>query len=740
MRLTREFLGHAILTPVDDIVAASIGTWTITFTVGKYGIDDGGNILVAWRMVSDWEMPQFDHPKASGYSTVSTSGQAKLMVEVGSKYQRPFRKAVLIRVYDGYLQEGDTITLTMGDTSGGSVGIRAQSYRESKHLFKVLVDPFGTRRFELLPEYPEVKIVHGYINEIQVVQPSYIVQGTPYELVVRALDEWGNPCESYADTIHLTIFQADNTRVGHTITTELIAGGEGYVRVAMPPLEALGTYYIKGESVESGLTCISNGAICTSEASSQLYWGDAHGQTKFTVGTGTLDEYFQFAKGPAALDFTGWQGNDFEITAEKWEKVKERTRHYNQPEKFLTFLGYEWSGVTAGGGDHNIYYLGDDEPVYHSHQWLMDGGTKDNGFDRYPISELWKDFEKRSDVMAIPHIGGRYGNLDFFNPLVTPVIEIHSHHGTFEWFAKEAMKRGLKVGFIATSDDHTCRPGLSYPMQRYGKAKSFDVANGFTAVYADRLTKNEIWQSIKKRHCYATTFARIILDVQACGGMIGDEVTTENAPELHINAVGTAPIDYIEILRGTEVLKRIQPDNTNAGEKTAIKIAWGGVWVKTRNKHADWSGILTIDGGRILEAETFAFDRRDQGITLQTANRLYWDSSTSGDVDGIVVNVDADDDAQIHFHTELLDFTIPIAEITEEVRCFEVGGINLNLELSRVGSDYLSHQDDLNQYTADFSFTDLNPIVNEEQAYWVKVQQKDGHTAWSSPIFITYSK
>jgi hypothetical protein len=202
MRLTKEFLGSAKITPTDNVVAASIGTWSIEYTVGKYGIDDGGNILIAWRSVSDWQMPQFDNPEELGFSTVHSSGNVKLKPEVGKKNRRPFDKAVLIRVYDGYLTEGETITLTLGDTRFGSMGIHAQSFRESRHLFKVLVDPFGTSRFEILPEYPELKIIAGSINEIQVVSPSYIKQRQPFEITIRALDEWGNPCENFQDEIN----------------------------------------------------------------------------------------------------------------------------------------------------------------------------------------------------------------------------------------------------------------------------------------------------------------------------------------------------------------------------------------------------------------------------------------------------------------------------------------------------------------------------------------------------------
>ena len=33
-----------------------------------------------------------------------------------------------------------------------------------------------------------------------------------------------------------------------------------------------------------------------------LYWGDAHGQTRSTVGTGTVEEYYLYARDKALVD------------------------------------------------------------------------------------------------------------------------------------------------------------------------------------------------------------------------------------------------------------------------------------------------------------------------------------------------------------------------------------------------------------------------------------------------------
>lgn len=73
-------LGHVALHPQTPVVARTYGTWVLTYTVGTYGIDSGGQIKLARRLVSDWADPQFDDPQAAGYSTVETDGPAQLRV------------------------------------------------------------------------------------------------------------------------------------------------------------------------------------------------------------------------------------------------------------------------------------------------------------------------------------------------------------------------------------------------------------------------------------------------------------------------------------------------------------------------------------------------------------------------------------------------------------------------------------------------------------------------------------
>ena len=60
--LTERELGSVRVEPNDDIVVGTYGTWTITYTVGVYGIDVGGGLKVGTRRMADIGTPQFDDP------------------------------------------------------------------------------------------------------------------------------------------------------------------------------------------------------------------------------------------------------------------------------------------------------------------------------------------------------------------------------------------------------------------------------------------------------------------------------------------------------------------------------------------------------------------------------------------------------------------------------------------------------------------------------------------------------
>lgn len=730
MILTNEYLGHVTMHDIGHVIAGSVDTWKITYRVGKYGIDDTGSVRIAWRNPSDWGVPQFTKPSEPGYSSVSVEGNAKVSIE-SDFFERPFVNSIVVTVFDGFLAEGDTISIVLGDKSHGSIGIRAQTFCEELHEFRFYVDPFGSRRYQRLPQDIAFPVHSGKATEIHAVAPSFNHGDRAGELLIRALDSYGNIADTFEDLISIEYIQVHGNI--STFRQDVVFSNEnkGAMRIDLPEGLGIGIYYFILKCKNTGLHCLSNVHV-VHLSDKKLFFGDWHGQTSSTVGTGSLEKYFSFARDCAGVDYCGWQGNDFQINNEKWNDVRKATEAFNQEGRFITFLGYEWSGLTPNGGDHNVFFLHDNPTFYPSSNWLESPDSVDSSDNAPTIPELFKKVKGRKDVMIVPHIGGRYGTLKYFNPEFTPVIEVHSHHGTFEWFIFDAMKARCKVGFIANSDDHTCRPGMSYPLSKDGRASSFDVTSGFTAVYADILSRESIWAAIRSRYCYAATFSRIILGVDLDGHHMGEDVRVADPCGLTVTVHGNAPVDTIDLYNWERNIGHV---NLREKDEDKIRIAWSGVRVRTRKKSTRWDGSLKIIDGSIVRAEEYAFDRKDQGIKEQTDTMLRWTSNTSGDYDGLILSLRHNENTVLEFNSEQINFKIKVSEISEEIKIFHAGGINLKVEVSlanRTCKDLDEHVAACN-IVHHFEHLDSNPVGGN--AYWVRVLQEDGNMAWSSPIF-----
>src|SRR5262249_44505261 len=130
----------------------------------------------------------------------------------------------------------------------------------------------------------------------------------------------------------------------------------------------------------------------------------------------------------------------------------------------------------------------------------------DAATDCFPVTELFRQFEGRDDVMLIPHIGGRYADIvGFHDRRPEPVAEISSDWGRFEWLLEDAPRQGYKVGFVANSDGHKGRPGASHP-----GASTFGAYGGLTCVLAETLTREAVFEAIRRRRCYGVTAAQRI--------------------------------------------------------------------------------------------------------------------------------------------------------------------------------------------------------------------------------------
>jgi len=684
-------LGRARIDLTRGVVAGSHVTLRLTYVAGKYGIDDSGSVKIVQRFATDAGTPQFDDPGAPNYVTARTTSRARTLLRYDAKANtRPWGRTLYVKIVGGYLREGDELTVTYGDRSNGSPGWRAQTFCEDTLEFKVLVDRFATCAYEEVPESPTIRIVAGPAVRLVAVAPTMARVGERVLVRFRADDQWGNPV------------------------------GKPRAR-RFPGFPAQGTYTIAVRDARRGLECETNPIVVRKDVPLGRYWADLHGQSEETIGSNTIDDYFAFGRDKAFLDICAHQGNDFQVTDSFWRKVNQATREFYDPGRFVTFPGYEWSGNTGMGGDRNVYYKSEGRPISRSCRALIPRGEASFP-DSAAVEELFSVVREQGG-MTFAHVGGRWADLARHEEGVEVGVEVHSAWGTAEWLLADALAQGHRMAIVANSDGHKGRPGASHP-----GASHFGSYGGLTCVLAERLDRDAVWAAYQARHVYATTGARIFLDVRtANGALMGDVVQAEGPVTLRAHVAGTAPIERVELRNGMKTVRTFRP-YSKGDPGNRIKVAWQGAEYRGRGRHVTWDGELRVTGNRIRRITPVNFLNRLKPCRLASPRRVAWESVTTGALAGVIAELEHRDRGTIEVNTAQKRFRLALDRIGLSPRRYRAGGLGKSIEVYRLPTVNRAREMAFECRVSRFHPGD-NPLH-------FHVVQEDGHRAWSSPIYV----
>ena len=317
---------------------------------------------------------------------------------------------------------------------------------------------------------------------------------------------------------------------------------------------------------KNGLEKRSNPALCTkNKPELSLYWGDMHGHSNLSDGRGGLDEYYSYARDVAGLDFSAVTDHDLMISYEQWDAIQNKAAEWTREGEFIAFNAYEWTSWEHG--HRCIYYPDEKGPMF-----KCDAPDSDTPEKLYNLL-------KNENVIVVSHhpaglgdtVGDEKGSVDWsrYDAGLQPVVEIFSSHGSFEHegcpkknitgqkkgsFVQDALLRGIRTGFIASSDSHDGHPGFCGPYQYHHKKFSGTSKGALTAVYCPEKSRREICNALKARRCYATTGVRMIVSFSVNGNTMGEayKASMEEAlmeRKIYTRVVGTDKIKKIEVVR-----------------------------------------------------------------------------------------------------------------------------------------------------------------------------------------------
>ena len=730
--------GTTAFSPTGTFPIRSFQSFKLVYTVGEFGLDDTGAIKIVTRWTNDGGRAQFDDPQAMNYVTATASNGAHLELYAEAyPHQRPWYNGIRITVKRGYMSPGETITVVLGDQSQGSPGYRLQTFCESAHEFRVLADVCATGVFLPVGSH-SINVGPEAVSKWVLTAPTLRRTGEPFAIGVRGEDEWGNATDQVPDGLQV---EADPIITGLPKALAYASGARG-AKIEGLVADKEGTYRFKLLGADGQVLAVSNPLVVKLDGPA-AYWGDLHGQSGETVGINPMREYLEFARDVAFLDVTSHQANDFQVTNDFWQQINDLTAEFNHDGHFTVFPGYEWSGNTPVGGDHNVFFANEGQQIHRSsHALLQDRSDIDT--DANTLSDLFGAL-KDEDCILYAHVGGRPADISRAEDArLRTAVEVHSDWGTFEWILTDAFELGYRVGLVCNSDGHKGAPGACYP-----GASEFGAYSGLTCFLADDLTRGDIFQSMRKRHHFGTTGCRMHLDVTANLGSSGavypidprietvDPVSTPTAKmgdivrftetqlKLAVEVEAHSAIERVDILSGADVVHTLRPYTPSPDGR--LRVIWQGAEYRGRGRTTHWRGSINFDQATIDRMEKINIWNLDREFRVSDEKSVVFDAVTTGNFGGCDLWLNGNE-GKVTLESNLVSGTFDLSDIQDEEVVLDAGGLDRKIRLYRLPSEM--------QTCSLRETVEIPLIAGRDNPIWTRVITVDGFVAWSSPIYV----
>jgi hypothetical protein len=266
------------------------------------------------------------------------------------------------------------------------------------------------------------------------------------------------------------------------------------------------------------------------------------------------------------------------------------------------------------------------------------------------------------------------------------------------------------------------------------------------------LTRDAVFGALRARRHYGTTGTRLYLDVRGAFAQdvtgfsddplldpakehkireaaMGDIVRPGKVPmRLAAEAIGTAPVERIDVLYGKEVVKTVRP-YAAADLGRRVRVLWEGAEYRGRGRETRWQGKLTLDGNHIVRHAAVNFLNPELKVQeLAAGSSLGWASVTTGNRAGIDLWLNEAARGTLAIETNVVSGKVDLAALTDNPVTFDGGGLGRRLSVYRLPEQDWSRRVSIEHEVAFPGDADL-PV-------YVRVTQADGHQAWSSPIYL----
>lgn len=550
-------------------LAGDTMTWKFSYTPAA-AIPKGARFrfdpLTKGRPI-DWEVPQTNVKDKKNLIWVQLpdgKAVAAKEIEKPGTFSPVFEFVAPIEI-----KAGEILSIFMGSNSKNlDHGTRAQTNVQRRRPFHLYIDPRGKTDFRE-QEIFHVDVRGNALKNIRIIAPSIVARNKRFDMIVRFEDQYGNLTSNAPEG---TLIELSYEHLRENLTWKLFVPETGFINLPNLYFNEPGVYKIQLRNMKSNEKFYSAPIKCFAESSVSLYWGLLHGESEKVDSGENIESCLRLCRDEKALQFFATSPFDSaeDTPNDLWKSINQQVAEFNEEQRFITFLGFQFLGEGAEEGLRQIIYLKDNKPIFRKKD------SKTNN-----LKKIYKTVTPK-EILSIPCFTMAKGvqtNFQDFQPEFEKVVEIYNAWGSSECTAKEgnlrpirghlketeegsilnALKRNCRFGFVAGGlDDRGIYSDLY-------ESDQMQYSPGLTAILAPDQTREALLHALANRSCYATTGERIILGFTIAGMAMGGELNTTAKPGLVLNrhiigyAAGTANIKEITLIRNGVPFKSFHP-------------------------------------------------------------------------------------------------------------------------------------------------------------------------------------
>jgi len=517
----------------------------------------------------DWQIPKTNlKEKANLIWAEIPGGKGPI---AGSELQHPQMLTTSYEfVLPGELKPGDSFSIHLGNPEKDSLkGSLCQKTVQRKRPFHLYIDPKGKGDYKE-PETFFLDVRGSQLHTLRIIAPSIVSRNKRFDVIVRFEDIFGNLTSNAPEG---TLIDLSYQNLRENLNWKLFVPETGFIALPNLYFNEPGIYKIQLKNLKTNETFFSAPIKCLPEGALSLYWGLLHGESERVDASENIESFLRHVRDDKALQFYAASPFDSEeeTPSDLWKSISQQVAEFNEDDRFVAILGFQWQGDPGEEGLRHFVYSKDMKQI------LRKKDTKNNS-----LKKIYKTNNPK-EILAIPSFTmgkATVCNFTDFNPEFERVAEIYNAWGSSETSSKEgnlrpiqgskggiaesaegalvkALDRGCRFGFVAGGyDDRGCYGGLY-------DADQTQYSAGLTAILAKEHNRASLIEALSARSCYATTGERIIVGLHIAGFGMGSEIDTKSRPGLEYNrhitgyCIGTQPLTEAVLIRNGKPLRNI---------------------------------------------------------------------------------------------------------------------------------------------------------------------------------------